>query len=269
MTVALVGVGADTTNADPVAPLYEDGTFEFIPAPAPGGRSGTSEPRTFGNARLRHRDGTMADYLDHITPMGSDGPEIEGLQLEKWPLHYNPNLVSLTYGEHGDRGEYADVLRELEAGDAVAFYSVLEPEGGGGKHRYLVAHFGVEAVLDFQALDRDGEETAFSDLPEPERQALLDDHKENAYARVYDATGELPAGDDLVIVEGTDPGTFLSEAVQISKHGGGGHYYLSDDLQEALSPQSDGNPDKNAYLGGDLKAHVLDVDPEEFRDVVG
>ena len=268
MTVALVGVGAHPSNAEPVAPLYEDGSFEFVPAPAPGGSGGTSEPRTFGNTKLRHQDRVMADYLDHLTPMGTDGPEIEGIQVENWPLHYNPNFVSLTYGEAGDRGDYADVLRELDPGDAVAFYSVLQPEGGGGKGRYLVGHFAVESVVDFRALDSEEGPAAFSELSEPRRRAVTNEHGENAYAKVYDATGELPDGDDLVIVEGTDPGTLLGEAVGIGEHGGGGHYYLTDEFQAAFSPRGSGE-EKNAYLGGDLKAHVLDVDAEEFRSVVG
>lgn len=267
MTVALVGVGADTSNADPVAPLYDDGTFEFVPAPSPGGSGGTSERRTFGNTRLRHQDRVMAEYLESIEPVGDDGPEIEGVNLDNWPLHYNPNFVSLTYGATGADADFVAALRALEPGDGVAFYSVLEPEGGGAKHRYLIGYFAVEAVVDFAALDRDGEETAFGDLPEPERRALVDDHGHNAYAKVYEATGELPDGDDLVLVEGTDPGTLLGEAVQISEHGGGGHYYLTDDLQDALSPE-DGDDDKNAYLGGDHQAHVLDVSLDEFREVV-
>ncbi|PSQ15113.1 hypothetical protein BRD00_15255 [Halobacteriales archaeon QS_8_69_26] len=267
MTVALVGVGADASNADPVAPLYDDGTFEFIPAPSPGGSGGTSERRTFGNTRLRHQDSVMGEFLESIKPLGDDGPDITGVNLNNWPLHYNPNFVSLTYGATGEDEAFVEALRSLEPGDGVAFYSVLEPEGGGAKHRYLIGYFAVEGVVDFQALDRDGGEAAFGDLSEPERRALVEDHGENAYAKVYRETGELPDGDDLVIVEGTDPGTMLSEAVQISEHGGGGHYYLTDDLQEGLSPE-EGGDDKNAYLGGDHQAHVLDVSLEEFRDVV-
>lgn len=268
MTVALVGVGVDTTTAEPVAPLYEDGTFEFVPAPAPGGSDATTERRTFGNTTLRHRDGTMADYLDAIRPMGEDGPEMTGVKLENWPLHLNPDFVSRTYGEHGNSGDYADVLRELEPGDAVAFYSVLEPEGGGGKHRYLIGHFAVEEVVDFAAIDHEGEAVAFGALPPARQRELLEAHSENAHLKGYRASGELPAGDDLVVVEGTDPGSLLSEAIQISEHGGGGHYYLADEYQAALAPEPGGNPDKNAYLGGDLKAHVLEVSADQFRDAI-
>ncbi len=260
MTVALLGVGADSSNCSPTPPVYSDGTFEYIPSPERNGAAATNEPRTFGNTRLTHQDRVIAEFLDHISPEGDAVEEeaVTGMRLEDWPLHYDPNFQALTYGATAHRGAYVDALRELEPDDMVAFYASLEHEDEGSTHRYVIGYFAVAEVIDFEDLDPedDAEEIA----------NLMYENEENAHAKRYDAAGTIDEG--LVIVDGTDPGTLLHEAFKISEHGGGGHYYLTDDLQEQFDPEED-DDDKNAYLGGGKQAHLLNVDPEEFVETVG
>lgn len=269
MTVALLGIGADSTNASPTPPVDDVGRFEYVPIPEAEGHDGTTESLTYGSASLRHWRGTMADYLDAITP-GWDGEEtLSGDALADWPLHHDPNFEALTYGETNSRGAYTRLLRALGPGDVVAFYTGLQREAGAPRHRYLIGSFTVNEVVDCQAVEHEGDAVAFSDLPAHARGELLDRHAANAHVKRYLATGSFVTPDDgLVIVDGREPGGLLDRAVRISEQQASGHHYLTDELQERFAPRAGGNPERNAYLGGIKKAHVLDVEPSAFRSLV-
>lgn len=266
MTVALLGVGADSTNTTPTPPRYSDGAFEYIPIPE---SSETIETRTYGNSPLRYGDGMMADYLTEIRPHNKDGPSLTGAQLRDWPLHHDPNFEALTYGETTSRGAYTKVLRGLDDGDIVAFYTGLQTKDTTYRHRYIIGYFTVKEIVDFQNLDNGRESVRFGELPEIERHSLMKHHRENAHAKRFQATGSIARQNDgLVIVDGREPGERLETAIRISEHLGGGHHYLTDQLQAAFAPVPGGNPDRNAYLGGIKKAHILNISPGNFRDVL-
>jgi len=267
MTVALIGVGADSTNASPTPPVYPDGRFEYVPIPESQGPDGTVEPRTYGSTRLRYRDATMADYLDSIVPDPKDGTRCTGRRLAEWPLHHDPNFEALTYGETTARGSYTRILRTLEPGDLVAFYTGLRGDADY-RHRYVIGYLTVAAIVDCQRVEGDGRATSFSELPTTEQRALMDEHVENAHAKRFHATGGIAANDGLVIVEGREPAGLLEEAFRISRHVGGGHHYLTDELEDRFSPEPGGNPDRNAHLGGIKTAHRLAIEPAEFRAIV-
>jgi hypothetical protein len=274
MTVALIGVGADTTNAAPTPPVYPDGTFEYVPIPEALGSEGTAETATFGSRPLRHGEGSLADALDSVTPRPTDGPTLRGQALADWPLHHDPNFEALTYGETTSRPAYTKLLASLEPGDAVAFYTGLcdgDPDGDacnrqGYSHRYLIGYFTVREVVDFGAIEHDGDAVSFTELPSDEQRSLMDAHRENAHAKRFRASGTINDGDGLVIVDGREPGGLLDRAVRISQHHGGAHHYLSDDWQERLDPAPGGNPDRNAYLGGIKQAHRMRISADGFRE---
>ncbi len=268
MTVALLGVGADTTNATPTPPVYPDGTFEYIPIPESRGPAGTTEQLTYGSAPLSHDDGPMANYLERITPRPGDGPTLTGQALADWPLHHDPNFDALTYGETTSRAAYIAILRQLEPGDLVAFYTGLQAPDGDSRHRYIFGYFTVDEIVDCEALDHGDERVSFTDLPRADRGALMAEHASNAHAKRFQASGYIHDGDGLVIVDGREPGGLLDRAVRISQRHESGHYYLTDEMQEALDPEPGGNPDRNAHLGGVKTAHVLQIDPAAFRAIV-
>lgn len=268
MTVALLGVGADSTNSTPTPPVYSDERFEYIPIPESRGPDGTTETRTFGNSNLRHQDASMANYLDHIKPTEDDGEKFTGDQLAEWPLHYDPNFEALTYGESTSRGSYTKVLRSLSEDDVVAFYTGLRGDDTSYTHRYIIGYFTVDSIIDLQKLRRDGEEVKFGDLPTDEQHTLIEQHSDNAHAKRFEASGAVADNDGLVIVDGKEPGELLNKALRISQHSGGGHHYLTDELQQKLSPKQSGNSEKNAYLGGIKQAHKLDISLDRFREIV-
>jgi hypothetical protein len=266
--MTLLGIGADSTNSSPTPPVYSDNKFEYIPIPESRGPEGTTERCTFGNSKLRHQDALMADYLDHIKPTEDNGEKFTGEQLAEWPLHYDPNFEALTYGESTSRGSYTQVIRNLSEDDVVAFYTGLRGDDMSYTHRYIIGYFTVGSIIDFQKLRQDGGEVKFSDLPTDEQHNIIQQHSENAHAKRFEASGAIADNDGLVIVDGREPGGLLDKAFRISQHSGGGHHYLTDELQQKFSPEQSGNSERNAYLGGIKQAHKLDISLDRFREIV-
>lgn len=202
MPIALLGIGADSTNSSPTPPVHSDNRFEYIPIPDSKGPGGTTEQSTFGNSRLRHQDASMSDYLDYIKPTGNGGEKVTGDRLAEWPLHHDPNFDVLTYGETTSRGSYTKLIRSLSEDDVVAFYTGLNDESTQYTHRYIIGYFSVNTIIDFQDLRRDGEEVTFSDLRTCEQNSLIEQHSKNAHAKRFKASGAIADNDGVVIVDG-------------------------------------------------------------------
>ena len=193
MTVVLAGVGADSTNLGALAPLYDDGRFEYVPIPEKTRE--TDETETLGSWELRATDGTAADLTSRIAPrpIGDADRTVTGDAIESWPLHRDPDFSALTYGEHRTSG-YVARLRALEPGDVVGFYAGLRRPGGDRAHRYLIGYFTVDRV-----------DVVTPDLPRADREAILSMHPENAHAkRARD--GELYLEKPVVLIDGREPG---------------------------------------------------------------
>lgn len=250
MTVALIGIGADSTNATPTPPVYSDGTFEYIPIPE---SEPTVESQTYGSTPLRHQSRSMATYLDGIDPDGNSQFSITGEKLATWPLHHDPNFVTLTYGETQSRGAYTALLRSLTSGDLIAFYTGLQNDNDPFTHRYLIGYFTVDRVVDLSTIDTDSTDTV---------SAHVDGLEANAHVKRFQKTGQIDP--NAVLIDGKTPGGRLREAIPISQRHTGGHHYLTSTLEDRLQPVPGGNPDRPAYLGGIKKAHRLRIAPEAF-----
>ena len=255
MTVVLCGVGADTGNVRPVPAVDADGRFEYVPIPEKGA---TTETATYSSIERRHGDGVLADLLDGIRP-GSDGDWLtDERTLREQPVHHDPNLDALTYGEH--RPGYVAKLRELDAGDVVAFYGGFPGPDVAYKHRYLFGYFTVAdtpTVLD-------------PEMDEAEKRTLLDEHPENAHAKRFGGHGDLYYHDPefterprpVVIVPGREPGGLLDRARRLSDTRQGPNYYMADDVTAVLDPAS--RTDRGTHLGGFKPAVRCDVSREAF-----
>lgn len=243
--IVLSGVAADSTNADPVPRLYDDGGFDYVPIPE-AARDETTEEKTYADVEMS--DGTAADYLSRIYPGGGD-EAVEGDALASFPLHHDPNFEALTYGER--RPAYVERLRRLDKGDGVVFYTGLDD--GEAMHRYAVGYFVVDEVVYFDAFDDD------------KARRRIREHPENAHTKRFEATGRVD--DNLVIVEGSE-GELFDDAFRLSERTPSGHYYLRDELQDSFAPEPSGREDRNAYLGGIKQAHILNVRVAEFLETV-
>ena len=253
MTVVLCGIGCDTTNVGRVAPLYDD-CFEYVPIPEK--TRDTTESATYDTWSLRCGDGVAADLISRITPDPSEGTTVRGDALGDWPLHHDPNLGALSYGEH--RPNYVRRLRRLDPGDAVGFYAGLHRPEGERAHRYLIGYFTVAAV-DVIPADASREEAA----------DVFADHPENAHAKRARAGGRYYDEETVVLVGGREPGgLFARDPVRMSTYevkpgNERAQYYLDPAFAERFSV-TEGRENmqfKPAYLS--------DLDAEAFVERVG
>lgn len=228
MTVVLAGVGADSTNFGSLAPINDDGTFEYVPIPEKTPE--TDETETLGSWKLRTTDRTAADLTTRITPqpIGDADRTVSGDDLESWPFHHDPNFEALTYGEHRTSG-YVSRLRTLEAGDVVGFYAGLRKPGGERAHRYLIGYFTVERV-----------DVVTPEMSTEVREEILEKHSDNAHTkRARD--GECYLEKPIVLVDGREPGgLFDRHPIRLSEYyvkegNERAQYYLRDSVASALN----------------------------------
>ena len=248
MTVVLVGVGADSTNAQPLPSVDDQGHFEYIPIPE---SEPTTESATYGSVSLRHGDGTLADALTGIDPTGGGSYTVTETELAAWPLHHDPNFAALTYGESPSRPAYTAVLETLTPGDCLAFYTGLAAPAASYTHRYVIGYFTVDAVYR---------------LPPTDPESLLAAVPANAHLKRYAAAGSI--ADGTVVVAGREPGGRLPQAVRISTHHGGPHHYLTEAYDDQWDPAPSGNSDRPAYLGGIKQIHRCRIPPATFLDTI-
>ncbi|ELZ20903.1 Nmad3 family putative nucleotide modification protein [Natrinema limicola] len=256
MTVVLAGVGADSTNVGALAPLYDDGRFEYVPIPEKTRE--TTETETLGSWELRADDGVAADLTTRITPqpVGDGAETVTGDTLASWPLHRDPNFEALTYGEHRTSG-YVSRLRALEPGDVVGFYAGLRRPDGDRAHRYLIGYVTVADVA-----------VVSPDMSRSEREAILASHPENAHTkRAQD--GDLYLEKPVVIVDGREPGgLFERDPIRLSDYyvaegNERPQYYLRDEIESAWNVQAGGS---NMMF---KPAYRCDLSGAAFRERVG
>jgi hypothetical protein len=108
MNVVLLRVGIDTGCGGLHSPLFEDGTFEFVPIPDSKGQ----DERTYGNASGR-KNRTFAEYF----------PKSRRSRIESQSMHVDPEFESFTYG---DPTPPKRNLAKLEPGDLLVFYAGMK-----------------------------------------------------------------------------------------------------------------------------------------------
>ena len=123
MRVYLANVGANASHGF-ASPLFEDGTFEFIPIP--------EAVRT--PARLVR----YADLRSHYYPDG-DLLRYVPRRRRSEPCHNDPEFETLTYGDGGDNGR-SSALTTLRPGDALLFLARLERWDDGKRTRQFGFH---------------------------------------------------------------------------------------------------------------------------------
>jgi hypothetical protein len=255
MAVVLVGVGADSGNVDPVPQLGEERRFEYVPIPEKS--TETTETRTLGSMPQRYGDGSLADLVDGIR-YNSEGDWIRDDEVVRnHPVHYDPNLEDLTYGEGGKDQNVGAIADHLGEGDALAFYTGLETEGR--MHRYVFGYFTLASDPIIITPETD----------EERKEAILRDHEANAHARRFEGNGELYAFDPeksqgasrVAIVDGREPGGLLDRAVRLSGPADAGNYYMTEEVEETLDPHTD-------YLGGFKPPINCDISAEGFVEFV-
>jgi len=109
--VVLLRVGIDTGSGGIHGPLFNDGSFEYIPIPDRFGGNGVDR-RTYGNTRGR-KGRRLADYF----------PETRREKVFRQSIHFDPEFETFTYG---DPTPPKSSLRALSEGSLLVFYAGLE-----------------------------------------------------------------------------------------------------------------------------------------------
>lgn len=137
MQIALLRVGADSGNLGFHAPLFKDGTFEYIPINEiyndKQSASPISESRTFSNVKGRSGK-ALLEYF----------PENKKNKFRDSIIHFDPEFENFTYG---DPSRTKKGLAKLEKGDYLIFYSSLTdyPRKEDSKTAlYVIGYFEVE-----------------------------------------------------------------------------------------------------------------------------
>lgn len=165
MKYMLLRVGIDKGNGGCLSPIFDDGSFEYIPIPE---RCATSENRIY-----KHLKGRYHYSIRNFVPE----------RLHYSVPHLDPEFETFTYGDptQNKRGQ----LARLNQGDLLVFYAGLDSENRIDIPRlFIIGYLTVSQVYDFAR------------IPEYEYNRILQKVDNNAHAkRRYQE-------EDLVIVEG-------------------------------------------------------------------
>lgn len=179
MKALLLRVGIDKGSGGCLAPIFEDGSFEYIPIPE---RCATSENITYAHLSGRNYI-SLADFVP--TKLHNSIP------------HIDPEFQTFTYGDPTPNKRRQ--LARLVPGDLLVFYAGLEPKNGIDMPRlFIIGYFTVKHVYDFD------------EIPKSKHGSIFRKVRNNAHAkRTYVDEG-------LVIVDGNSQNSkLLSNALPL------------------------------------------------------
>ena len=202
MKIAMLRLGIDTGSGGILGPLFQDGTFEYVPIPDGFGL----DSRTYSNVMGCHGR-PLIDYF----------PASRQAAMQHQAMHVDPEFISFTYG---DPGRNKSGLRHLNAGDMLIFYCGLTGWDCSEKSRlYLIGYFEVTAA------------GRTDDFSSHQLQRLFGKNFHVRHQQVLKAQH-----DDLVLVKGGPKSRLLHRALPMSSIGkdraGRPLHVLSNEMQQ-------------------------------------
>lgn len=187
----LLRVGIDMGSGGCLAPIFKDGSFEYIPVPE---IRPTSENKVYENMV-----GITGRRIVEFVPK----------KIRYSQPHYDPEFDTFTYGD--PTKPKRDQLSKLDHGDLLVFYAGLKPIDWESKPRlFVIGYFDVEEVYDFKKIQKSGYHSVFKKVPN------------NAHSKIYLRLKELNveySDDDLVIVKGKSKSSkFLTKALPLGNY---------------------------------------------------
>ena len=232
MKAMLLRIGIDKGTDGALAPIFENGSFEYIPISE--GDSQSKEDRTYKNTIGRSRK-PLSTYLPK--------------SIENRTIHFDPEFKTFTYGDPTSKRKY---LLKLRKDDILVFYSGLAPFENQRyrKALYIIGYFIVKKVVDFNQLTKGEIKKSY---------------------RLYPNNAHLKRSDnvkDLVIIIGSKRSKLLKKAVLISqrKYDKNGRPYeavsrkmettlgISGSIQRSIPPRFIENSNNLKNL-----KHILDI----------
>jgi hypothetical protein len=185
MKLALLRVGIDTGSGGIHGPLYQDGSFEFIPIPDGFGL----DEQTYGNTVGRHGL-ALSEYF----------PVAKRDKATSQSMHVDPEFETFTYG---DPTSPKAGLRQLEPGDLLVFYCGLEGwDFRSDPALYLCGYFEVQSAGYATEYDDETLRVMFANNFHVRHSEVFDDQRNR-----------------LVLVKGSPNSRLLNQAVLISEYG--------------------------------------------------
>jgi len=183
----LLRVGIDKGTGGCRAPIFQDGSFEYIPIPE---ICATSESDVYESMK------------------GRCGESLAAFVKESYWYshpHHDPEFTTYTYGDPARNKR--NRLSELQhPGGILIFYAGLEPKGWepedwASKSRlFVIGYFTIEQVYDFKAKPQARWKETFNEVPN------------NAHSKIYNRLKALNVeyrDDNLVIVKGCPKNSIL------------------------------------------------------------
>lgn len=133
MRIYLANVGANAGHRF-ASPLFDDGTFEFLPIPEDD-RNLDRSPDAVCFRDLRSYYDSNRDLLSHV-------PQ----DLWDMACHNDPEFETLTYGDNGTNPRSSN-LTGMETGDVLLFLARLERRTDGKRSFYLIGGINVASVV--------------------------------------------------------------------------------------------------------------------------
>jgi hypothetical protein len=137
--VFIINVGVNASHGRLRSPLFDDGTFEFIPIPEQGRRRSCPDCETL--PRYRDLESYNGLHLLNFVPK----------KHYNYRVHNDPEFVSCTYGDYPTISPRAANLKKLKKGDFIFFLARLVKHRNGvftkeaGFH--FIGYFEVEDIL--------------------------------------------------------------------------------------------------------------------------
>lgn len=134
MKAVLLRVGIDKGTDGALGPIFDDGTFVYVPP-------SEWDPASFERRTFRSTIGTTGYPLATYLPT----------RVADRIIHDDPEFVTYTYGDASAKQSY---LLKLSRGDILTFYAGLQPFRTQRQVAglYIIGHFTVARVVDFNQL---------------------------------------------------------------------------------------------------------------------
>jgi hypothetical protein len=185
MKIAMLRIGIDSGSGGINGPLFQDGTFEYIPIPDNFGK----DNRTYGNTPGKHGK-LLIEYF----------PESRRKTVTHQSIHYDPEFITFTYG---DPTPPKAGLRHLERGDMLVFYCGLKGwDFASPPALYLLGYFEVLTAGRAEDFSANVLEILFGENYHVKHRDIYERQKR-----------------DLVLVKGSSKSRILTKAICISTVG--------------------------------------------------
>lgn len=147
MKAMLLRIGIDKGTDGTLGPIFQDGSFEYIPISE--GDSQSKEDRTYKNT-IGRTGKPLSIYLLK--------------KIENRTLHLDPEFETFTYGDPTSKRNYLLKLRE---DDLLIFYAGLSPFQNEKQKTglYIIGYFTIKEVIDFNRLSKNELEKYYQAYP--------------------------------------------------------------------------------------------------------